>query len=98
MRASLPVEPAVYVPVSPHEAPAAADCVMLCDYELEAVFLVHVEGLTTEEAARRMGLSKATFWRVLEQARYKIAGALARRRPIRVARCGRAGGEKLNNQ
>ncbi len=44
--------------------------------ELEAVRLVDIEGLTQEEAATRMGISRRSFWNDLEGARKKIATAL----------------------
>lgn len=43
---------------------------------LEALRLVDVEGLYQEEAARRMGVSRATFARVLDAARQAVARAL----------------------
>lgn len=44
--------------------------------ELEALRLADLEGLYQEEAARRMGVSRATFGRILEGARRKVAEAL----------------------
>ncbi len=43
---------------------------------LEALRLADHEGLYQEEAARRMGVSRATFARVLEAARRTVARAL----------------------
>ena len=43
---------------------------------LEALRLADLEGLYQEEAARRMGVSRATFARVLAQARRAVADAL----------------------
>jgi uncharacterized protein len=43
---------------------------------LEAIRLADVEGLYQEEAARRMGVSRATFARILSQARQAVADAL----------------------
>ncbi|WP_052290761.1 DUF134 domain-containing protein [Desulfurococcus amylolyticus] len=54
------------------------------DYEVEALKLVHVDGLTTDEAAARLGVSKATFWRMLESCRFKIAQALSEGKPIKL--------------
>jgi predicted DNA-binding protein (UPF0251 family) len=51
------------------------------------MYLVHVEGLSMEEAARRMGISKPTFWRILEQARFKVAKALAERLSLKLVSC-----------
>ena len=44
--------------------------------ELEALRLADLEGLYHEEAARRMGISRATFGRILAAARRKVARAL----------------------
>ena len=44
--------------------------------ELEAMRLADVEGLYHVEAAEHMGVSRATFGRVLESARRKVATAL----------------------
>lgn len=43
---------------------------------LEALRLADLEGLYQEEAARRMGVSRATFARILTQARRIVAEAL----------------------
>lgn len=45
--------------------------------EIEAVRLTDLEGLTQEEAARRMGISRRSFWNDLMTARKKIAYALS---------------------
>ena len=44
--------------------------------ELEALRLADMEGLYHEEAGQRMGLSRASFGRILGQARQKVAIAL----------------------
>jgi predicted DNA-binding protein (UPF0251 family) len=44
--------------------------------ELEAMRLVDVEGLTQEEAALRMGVSRKTLWNDLQNGRRKVAEAL----------------------
>ena len=44
--------------------------------ELEALRLADLEGLYQEAAAERMGVSRATFARVLERARAAVARAL----------------------
>jgi predicted DNA-binding protein (UPF0251 family) len=74
----------IYLPVKGVEGLNVADCVEVYDYEVEALRLVHVEGLTTDEAAARLGMSKATFWRVLESCRFKVAQALTGRKPIKL--------------
>lgn len=60
------------------------EAVEIYDYELEAFKLVHAEGLSIEEAALRVGASKATFWRALESCRVKLARALAEQRPFKI--------------
>jgi len=78
------IENIFYLPVKPTSELSVESYVELYDYEVEAFALVHYEGLTTEEAAVRMRLSKATFWRILEQARFKLAKAFVERKPIMV--------------
>jgi len=41
--------------------------------EFEALRLVDHEGLTQEEAGKRMGVSRGTVWRALSSARKKVA-------------------------
>lgn len=74
----------VYLPVREVVGLDLSDVVEVYDYEVEALRLIHVEGLTTEEAALRLGVSKATFWRILESCRYKVAKALSEGRPIKL--------------
>ncbi|BDU72780.1 DUF134 domain-containing protein [Mesoterricola silvestris] len=50
--------------------------VSLAFEELEALRLAHQEGLYQQEAAERMGVSRATFGRVLDAAHRKITRAL----------------------
>ncbi len=52
--------------------------------ELEALRLADLEGLYQEEASRRMGVSRATFGRILEAARRKVARVLVEGRPLEV--------------
>ena len=52
--------------------------------ELEAVRLADLEGLYQEQAARRMGVSRPTFGRILDCARRKIAQALVGARVLRI--------------
>lgn len=52
--------------------------------ELEAVRLADLEGLYQEEAAARMGVSRATLGRIVESARHKIADALVNGRALRI--------------
>jgi len=52
--------------------------------ELEAIRLTDLEGLTQEEAALQMGVSRRTFWNDLMSARKKVAFALVNGRAIRI--------------
>lgn len=52
--------------------------------ELEALRLADLEGLYQAEAARRMGVSRATFGRVVGDARRKVADALVRGLALRI--------------
>lgn len=52
--------------------------------ELEAVRLSDWEGLSQEEAAQRMNVSRATFGRIVAQARKKVADALVQGKAIRI--------------
>ncbi len=52
--------------------------------ELEAFRLVDLEGLSQEEAGRRMGVSRGTVWRLVQSARRKAAQALSEGRPIAI--------------
>jgi len=84
VESSINVDEVVYLPVKGLQGATIADYIELYDYEIEALALVHYHGLTTDEAAMRMNLSKTTFWRVLEQARFKVVKALLEQKPIRV--------------
>ena len=50
--------------------------VSLCIEEIESIRLIDFEGLEQQEAAQRMGVSRATLQRILYEARKKIAEAL----------------------
>ena len=51
---------------------------------LEALRLADLEGLTAEEAARDMGVSRHTFGRVLAEARANVARALVYGAALRI--------------
>ncbi len=53
--------------------------------EVEALRLVDIEGLTQEEAAMEMGVSRRTFWNDLMEARRKVAFALVNGCAIRIS-------------
>lgn len=61
------------------------DEVVLGVDELEALRLADLEGLYQEEAAARMGISRSTFGRVVEQAHQIVARALVHGLALRIA-------------
>lgn len=58
--------------------------VTLAFEELEALRLAHLEGLYQQGAAERMGISRATFGRVLEAAHRKVTQALVGGMALRI--------------
>ena len=58
--------------------------------EFEAIRLADLEGLYQEAAAERMGISRATFGRILDSAHRKVAEVLAGGRCLRLANAGGA--------
>ncbi len=73
-------------PVSTYFRPgrsAYSDVVLTLD-EFEAMRLKDLEGLTQEEAAKRMGISQPTFNRLLLSARKKVSQAITEGRGIRI--------------
>jgi predicted DNA-binding protein (UPF0251 family) len=52
--------------------------------ELEAFRLVDMDGLSQEEAGKKMNISRGTIWRLVQSARRKAAQALSEGRPIQV--------------
>ncbi|MDG6222250.1 MAG: DUF134 domain-containing protein [Candidatus Bathyarchaeota archaeon] len=52
--------------------------------ELEAMRLVDLEDLSQEEAGDKMGVSRGTIWRLVKNARKKVAQALTEGRPLAV--------------
>lgn len=60
--------------------------IMLEPAELEAFRLVDLEGLSQEEAGYHMGISRGTVWRLLQQARKKVAKALTEGKTIRLSK------------
>jgi predicted DNA-binding protein (UPF0251 family) len=53
--------------------------------ELEAFRLVDLEGLSQEEAGKKMGISRGTVWRLVQSARKKAAQALREGRQINIS-------------
>jgi predicted DNA-binding protein (UPF0251 family) len=52
--------------------------------EFEALRLSHLEGLTQEEAAKKMRVHRSTISRILESAHRKIADALVNIKAIKI--------------
>jgi predicted DNA-binding protein (UPF0251 family) len=77
-----------FIPETRHFYPAASPFaqskppIFMTYEEFEALRLVDYEGLTQEEAGRRMGVSRGTVWRALSAARKKVAQMLVEGREI----------------
>jgi len=52
--------------------------------ELEAVKLADYDGLKHEEGAEKMNVSRATFGRILEKGRHKIAESIIKGKAIKI--------------
>lgn len=61
--------------------------VILRQDELEILRLIDLEGLSQEEAAEVMGISRRTLWRDLQETRRKCAEALIYGKKITLDRC-----------
>jgi predicted DNA-binding protein (UPF0251 family) len=55
--------------------------------QVEVLRLVDLQGLTQEEAASALGVSRKTVWRDLHDARRKVADALVNGRVIEITGC-----------
>lgn len=75
---------AVYIPVI-DSSDVYPDALELCPEELEAMKLAHIDGLTVEQIATKLGVSTSTAWRILESGRKKVVEALVKLKPIRIA-------------
>jgi hypothetical protein len=64
------------------DSPQLGEPVVLDGAELEVMRLVDLEGLSQEEAGAKMGVSRGTIWRLLQEARRKTAAALSEGRRI----------------
>ena len=73
------------VTFTPDPAPTDVERASLTLDGLEALRLADLEGLYQEEAARRMGVSRATFARVLATARRQVADALVNGKELTVS-------------
>jgi uncharacterized protein len=52
--------------------------------EVEAQRLVDLEGLSQDEAGKKMGISRGTVWRLVQSARKKTSQALTEGRPLQI--------------
>ena len=52
--------------------------------EVEALRLADLEGLYHEDAAQKMGVSRSTFGRILDEARRKVAEALLKGKALKI--------------
>ncbi len=73
---------ATFIPIDSSGKPIQKEPVYVMPDELEALRLVYLEGLTQEEAAKRMNVSRGTLWRMLNSGRRKVVQALVELRPI----------------
>ncbi|MDO5843904.1 MAG: DUF134 domain-containing protein [Methanocorpusculum sp.] len=78
--------PGCYAPVCPKKQ-KMVESVVLYPEEIAVLKLVDYEGLSQEDAANILGVSRKTAWRDLHDARFKVADALANGKMIRVSCC-----------
>jgi len=71
-----------FIPVRPPPPLRSDDAIILAPDELEALRLVYLENLSQSEAASRMGISRGTLWRLLNDGRKKLVKALIEAKPI----------------
>lgn len=72
-----------FAPIGPDDLPSLkGEPIYMAYDEFEAFRLVFHEGLLQEEAAHRMGISRGTLWRCLENARKKVASMMAESRTL----------------
>jgi predicted DNA-binding protein (UPF0251 family) len=65
-----------FLPAGEEGYPAQKEIVVLSMDEFEALRLADLECLSQEDAAKKMGISRPTFGRIIESARSKVARAL----------------------
>ncbi len=71
-----------FLPYVEGEVLAEKEPIEILPDELEAMRLVYLDGLTQDEAAKRMGISRGTLWRALASGRRKLVQAMIELRPI----------------
>ena len=74
---------------------AGAGTIILEPAELETLRLVDLEGLSQEEAGVKLGISRGTVWRILNDARRKVVKALIEGRRIQILSRAQNGDEEL---
>ncbi|HEW92555.1 MAG TPA: DUF134 domain-containing protein [Thermotogaceae bacterium] len=67
---------------SPIPRRVASGIINLHQDELEALRLVDYLGLNQEEAARQMGVSRGTVWRLLDSGRKKVVAMLVEHKQL----------------
>ncbi|MFC1704269.1 DUF134 domain-containing protein [Candidatus Omnitrophota bacterium] len=76
-------EPAI-TQFSPRGRPGRPDEILLTLDQFEALRLADFKGIDQEQAAKQMGISRATFGRIIRQARFKLSDALIGGKIIRI--------------
>jgi len=72
----------IFAPFTPDGQLLLDNPIYMFPDEYEALRLTYYLGLTQEEASKRMGVSRGTFWRILYSARRKLVQSLVERRPL----------------
>ena len=63
--------------------------------EMESIRLADLEAMYHEDAAQEMGVSRATFGRILEGARRKVAEAIVQGKALRIETSEKQKGERV---
>ncbi|MGC9009362.1 MAG: DUF134 domain-containing protein [Sulfolobales archaeon] len=77
-------EEIIYIPVKEIRGVSIEDVIEIFDYEIDLLKMIYLDGLTLEDAAAKIGVSKATTWRIIENARVKIIRALHEKKPMKL--------------
>jgi predicted DNA-binding protein (UPF0251 family) len=75
----------MFFPSGDDNSAASKDMIVLTMDEFEALRLADLECHSQEEAAKKMGVSRATFGRIVESGRSKVARALVHGCRIEIA-------------